>query len=59
MEPVREPALVLAAIRDVMSTFPDMRVGQAIVNAVHNADLFYMEDRVLADALAAYNGEPA
>ncbi len=49
---------VLAALRDVWVSSPDLRLGQLIVNAVRPSDpcpeIFYIEDDVLLKGLNGY-----
>jgi uncharacterized protein YihD (DUF1040 family) len=50
-DPARIPE-VLALIQTAWDELPDMRLGQLLINAVgEEANLFYLEDDVLIDAL--------
>jgi len=42
---------VLALLLITWQEFPDMRLGQLLINATGKSDLFYVEDDVLMDEL--------
>lgn len=54
----RNPLAVLRALEDIIVAHPDLRIGQVIVNALsyanNQADLFYVEDNHLANALVLF-----
>jgi hypothetical protein len=52
-EPKRNPERVLAAIKAKLEQYPDLRVGQLLVN-VAGIDPFYTEDDRLADLIELY-----
>ncbi len=54
--PYRDPAAVCAAILAWAARNPgaDLRVGQLLVNATDDLDLFFMEDDELAAAIDNY-----
>jgi uncharacterized protein YihD (DUF1040 family) len=51
---VRDPKKipeVLARLQKVWEKFPDLRLGQLLVNAVNSDLLYYKEDKELVDAV--------
>jgi hypothetical protein len=42
---------VLSAIRDKWYEYPDLRLGQLLINAVYSDDLFYIEEDKLIKKL--------
>lgn len=48
---------VLKTIRDIWEKQPDLRLGQLILNAIHEDNLYYTEDDALVDALEDMYGE--
>jgi hypothetical protein len=57
-DPVREPAAVFVALKMACDAHPDQRVAQVFANALyeagHGRDPFYVEDREAAQALSDY-----
>lgn len=52
-----EHARVIGVLQNALLKFPDMRVGQLIVNALPSGfsnDAYYIEDAALADALLRF-----
>ncbi len=54
--PTRDPRALLEALQAVQYAFPDMRIGQLLVNAMpkDGPDLFYIENEDLRQALTDF-----
>lgn len=63
MNKKRNPTAVFQALGEVLLKYPELRVGQAIVNALparYGNDAFYIEDDELAECLRALaDGQPS
>lgn len=63
MSKKRNPTAVYEALWQVLIKYPELRVGQAIVNALparYNNDAYYIEDDELAACLQALaDGQPS
>jgi uncharacterized protein YihD (DUF1040 family) len=47
---------ILNRIKEVWKLYPDMRLGQLILNVINDPALYYIEDSELADLLEKYYG---
>ena len=52
-DPDRIPE-ILAALGEVWSQYPDLRLGQLILNVVQDPMLYYIEDRALIERIKHY-----
>lgn len=48
---------VLSVIRSIWKDQPDLRLGQLIVNAIHQQNLYHIEEDALVEALEDMYGE--
>lgn len=52
-DPTRVPK-VLIEIGKIWSHYPDLRLGQLLINSIYEKDLYYIEDDTLIKALEMY-----
>ncbi len=45
---------ILAGVKEVWTTVPDLRLGQLLLNVLQDPALYYVEDEQLVDYLKKY-----
>lgn len=45
---------ILAGVKEVWTTVPDLRLGQLLLNVLQDPALYYIEDEQLVDYLKKY-----
>jgi len=52
-DPERIPK-ILSELEEIWSKFPDLRLGQLLLNLFNDPQLYYIEDEKLVEALESY-----